>query len=848
MNNQNNWVFTFNDPATSSAGREILGGKGYALVGMSKMGLPVPPGFIISTQACNAFLHNGGFPPGMWEQVRTALAWIESESGKQFGNPAKPLLVSVRSGAPVSLPGMMITIKNVGLNGEIMRAMINSGTSNFAYETYLILLRDLGETMGISKEEIDRILRESDRRSIDVVSRIDRLLPQDPWVQLESAIKDVFQSWNSPTAQNGRNMLGIPWDMGTACVVQMMVFGNWDSQSGSGVVHTRDPQTGDSKLIGDFALAAQGDAVVSGQRVIRPENWQDIEKLPRVLVDLERYCRWLEREYGWAQDVEFTVESNCLWMLQTRKANLSPRAVVKSAVDLLNERVLKSKREAMKHAIPALPVLSIKRFDPQAIESATCIARGVDTVSGAVSGTMVIAQAGSHLSAEAKCKELHDKGKPIVLVTDEMDPVLVPTLGYIAGILAKSGGKNCHLAIITRKKHIPTITGCDEMRVGDSWVNFGQLRVNEFEPISIDGSTGQVYQGVIETAESRARSAEQDLITHWMEELDYKLPWAIAAYLDLGMHKVDKIRACIPANIEDLPWQTEKARVIDLLVRAFPKGSRIGMTVMAADDKNTLLQELYRAVDEGFEPGVRTCFVQSPPFGKAPWEMGLTRELAEKFVEGHPDYVKERRCKIDGNWGTYPEWLQSSAYITELVVMDNPPGLGLKDAASRERHFVFNVQCDETKNSVIIELLLDTDQLRDIEHLVQSKAIYITLHLDQDSAMFKGPLYYRFGSDHVVGAEQASPLEFWEHESERCQNLLVSKAWRIAQWVGKRVFSDWWLPPVALPYRMMFLSRHGLDVLEVQGRCELDGTVEYARIYDCKGREEEKQAQAIVRK
>jgi pyruvate,orthophosphate dikinase len=729
---------------------------------------------------------------------------------------------------------MMRTIKNVGLNERIVEALYGSGSADFVRSTCATLLADFAPS-ALAGEPDD---------AGNAAARSCASLPQDPRQQLRVAIRAVFESWRGRSVRDACERLGIPPDLGTAVVVQMMVFGNRDGRSGSGVVHTREPQTGDGTLAGDFALTAQGDAVVSGQRAIRPESWRDVQEMPGVLADLERFCRRLERELGWAQDVEFTVESGRLWMLQARKANLAPLAVVRCAVDLLEEGVIGSRREALAHAIPMLPALSTKQFDPRSIDDARRLGVGVDTVAGAVSGFVVVAPAddGSARArderVEQACRALWSEGKPVVLVSDEMDPDLVPALKYVDGIVARRGGKNCHLAIVARKMRLPTITGCDGLIVGNSWADFDGVRVAQHEPISMDGGTGRVYRGTLETVACSRASPERDVVARWMDELDYRLPWAVAAHLGLSAAEVDGIRSTIPRSVEDLPWQTEKARVIELLVRAFPRESRIGMTVVAAHDADRLLQELLRSVDEGFEPGVRSCFTGESPFGKAPWEMGLTEDLARAFVAGRPDYAEKRRCKPDGDWGPYPEWVAPGSSITELVVMDNPPGLGLRKEASRERHFVFNVQCNACKNTVVVELLLKTDQLRDIERLEQDRAIYVTLHLDQDRPEGKRALHYRFGADHVTAGEQPSPLEFWEHDSERCCEMLSPKAWRVARWVGKRVFGEWWSLPVALSYRLMFLSRHGLDVLEAQGRCDLEGNVEYALIYDCKGREE----------
>jgi phosphohistidine swiveling domain-containing protein len=841
----NKWVYTFDDPEASSLGKDILGNKGVGLVRMYQKGLPVPPGFVITTDACIAFLADG-----LINQISFALEWVEKNSQRQFGNSKKALLVSVRSGAPVSLPGMMSTIKNVGLTQAVIKEL---GSKEFVADILITITREFVEIFNDKEQGPESSIVGFNKAGLEErINYLFTLIPENPKKQLEMAIKAVFRSWKSPGVQKVRAINGIPQGMGTACIVQKMVFGNRDKNSGSGVVHTRDPQTGENILNGDFTISAQGDAVVSGQRIIRPENWNALSTFPGMIMKLENACQWLEKEYYWAQDVEFTIESNQLWILQTRNANLSPKATVRVAIDMLQKGLIPTKRDALRYAMPVISELSIKRFISTI--NGNIIAKGVDAVAGATSGSIVISFMHSGRSkqkiaqeVEKACIELKKAGKSIVLVTDEMDPELLPALEYVNGILSHGGGKNCHLAIIARKMRIPTIIGCDIMEVSESSIIINKIILKPGDELSIDGSSGDVYAGLIPTVVTEENIDGLDEVNRWIDELDYRLPWALGTYPELSQEDIKAIQEAMPQNIEDIPWQTEKARVIELLARTFPKGSRLGMTVIDSHDKDGLLIQLYRSVDEGFEPGVRSCYVKNPPFGKAPWEMGLNRELAEKFVAGNPDYIKDRRCKIDGAWGTYPDWISSSEYITELIVMDNPPGLGLKDSSSREQHFVFNVQCNEAKKEIVVELLINTDQLRDIEKLEQSEAIYISMQLDQGKPFYKHPLRYSFGYYHIVGNnKQCPPLEFWEYEAAKYSTFLGNKSWNIAESVASKVFNQWWIPPFALPYRMMFLSHHDLDVLEVQGRCDKDGNVEYALIYDCKGRDETRQAREIV--
>ncbi|HHC07502.1 MAG TPA: pyruvate, phosphate dikinase, partial [Actinobacteria bacterium] len=376
------WVYRFDEVelAEKAVGgdweevRGLLGGKGANLAEMTRIGVPVPPGFTITSEACNAYLVGGGrFPEGLEEEVAAGLAAIEAATGRRFGDPENPLLVSCRSGARFSMPGMMDTILNLGMNAEVTASMAESfGDLRFAYDSYRRLLQMFaGIVLGVNPELFEEVLAEfRERRGVrsdaeltgddlvEIVERFDQIVttatgrpfPSDPRIQLDLAIRAVFDSWNGKRAVDYRNAAGIPHDLGTAVNVQAMVFGNRDDRSGTGVAMSRNATTGEPTLEGDYLMRAQGEDVVAGIRQTKPIEALSHE-LPEVYEELVGYARLLERHYRDMQDMEFTIESGKLWLLQTRNAKRTAQAAVRVAVDMVEEGMI-SRDEALLRVSP----------------------------------------------------------------------------------------------------------------------------------------------------------------------------------------------------------------------------------------------------------------------------------------------------------------------------------------------------------------------------------------------------------------------------------------------------------------------------------------------------------------
>lgn len=533
------WVYLFEEGDASM--RDLLGGKGAGVAEMTRAGIPVPPGFTITTEACIAFYRQGQkFPAGMWDQVLAALKEIERRTGKKFGEPRNPLLVSVRSGAKFSMPGMMDTVLNLGLNDETVRGMIAlTGDERFAYDIYRRFIQMFGRVvMGIDSEKFEHILQKQKDTAgvkLDTELTADDLkkvvadykalvrmetgqeFPTDPYEQLRRAIEAVFLSWNNKRAVDYRNFHKIPHDLGTAVNVQMMVFGNMGRDSGTGVAFTRDPNTGENRLYGEYLLNAQGEDVVAGIRTPQKISVMQ-QELPEVYREFSDIARRLEKHYRDMQDLEFTVERGKLWMLQTRSGKRTAPAAVKIAVDMVKEGLI-SKEEAVRRVEPGqVYQLLLPRFDPaakqEAMASGRLLAKGLNASPGAATGKAVFDPDTAERQGEL--------GEAVVLVRPETNPDDVHGMIRAKGILTSRGGATSHAAVVARGLGKPCVAGVEAIRVDPSAKRFtvNGIIVHEGDYISLDGSTGEVFLGVIDTIEPRF-SEEHDLVAllSWADEI-----------------------------------------------------------------------------------------------------------------------------------------------------------------------------------------------------------------------------------------------------------------------------------------------------------------------------------------
>ncbi|HTS15548.1 MAG TPA: pyruvate, phosphate dikinase, partial [Candidatus Sulfotelmatobacter sp.] len=507
--------------AEGNAGmRDLLGGKGAGLAEMTNAGLPVPPGFTITTEACNDYFAAGEkLPAGLWDDVLEAVKAVEAETGKGFGDAANPLLVSVRSGAKFSMPGMMDTVLNLGLNEATLEGLVAlTGNERFGWDAYRRFIQMFGRiVLEVPAERFDAVLdgaktrhgavqdTDLDAAALKEVAAASRQLvrevtgrdfPSDPLEQLDLAVKAVFASWYGKRAHDYREYNKIPHDLGTAVSVVTMVFGNMGDDSGTGVAFTRDPNTGEKVLYGEYLTNAQGEDVVAGIRTPRKIS-QMADQMPEVYRQFETIAERLERHYRDAQDLEFTIERGRLYMLQTRSAKRTAAAAVKIAADLVREGII-DRREALARIEPAyVDQLLRDQFDPAAKARARQIATGLNASPGAAVGLAVF-------DAD-RAFERAGAGDKVILVRVETSPDDFHGMAASQGVLTARGGATSHAAVVARQIGKPCVAGCAALLVDYEarTASAGGVTFKEGDPISLDGSTGEVYLGALPTVEVR---------------------------------------------------------------------------------------------------------------------------------------------------------------------------------------------------------------------------------------------------------------------------------------------------------------------------------------------------------
>ncbi len=520
--------------------RFVLGGKGYGLVEMTSIGLQVPPGFVITTDACKQYYANGErVPAGLFEQVREGIAKIEEKLGKRLGETKRPLLLSVRSGAPYSMPGMMDTILNIGINDSVAESLaVESRNQRFALDAYRRLIQMFSKTaMGVRAEELDRVLASHKidarswqdtripitevRRAVEELKKVVKSttgseFPQDPWVQLRMAIDAVFKSWNSPRAKEYRKYYKISEEIGTAVNVQAMVFGNMGENSGSGVGFTRNPSTGQKELYGEYLANSQGEDVVAGVRT--PTSLESLQ--PQLRGALKETASTLEKHFRDMQDFEFTVENGILFILQTRSGKRTASAAVKMAVDMVGEGLI-SKTEAISRLNPdEFGQLLHRAIDPRA--KVKPIARGLGASPGAASGYVVF-----RIEEAARLRE---EGKNVILVREETRPEDIKGLIASQGVLTAKGGMTSHAAVVARGMGKPAVVGCSGITIYPGKEIFETpegVVVKEGQTITIDGTTGSVILGVVATIEPELTQEIRTLL-EWTDQFRRLGVWANA--------------------------------------------------------------------------------------------------------------------------------------------------------------------------------------------------------------------------------------------------------------------------------------------------------------------------------
>jgi len=529
-------TYTFGAGMTEGAGsqKQLLGGKGANLAEMANLGLPVPPGFTITTEVCAAYLEAGNkLPDGLMDDIARRMQWLEKSLDKQFGSKTNPLLVSVRSGAAVSMPGMMDTVLNLGLNDAAVEGLAHAtGNERFAYDAYRRLINMYGDVvMGVAHEHFEKEFEKVKKKAgvqedtdvptegiIDLVDAYKKVykkhvgdeFPQDPKKQLQLAIEAVFQSWNTPRAERYRQINEITGLTGTAVNVQSMAFGNMGDDSGTGVAFTRNPSTGENKLYGEFLINAQGEDVVAGIRTPRPVS--ELRKWNRDVHDqLLEIKNTLENHYRDMQDIEFTVECGQLFMLQTRTGKRTGQAAVKIAVDLVKEKRIDKKQALRRVPAEDLTQLLLPSFSTEDKQHAEVLARGLAASPGAATGRLAFTAE----DAVARTQE----GEQVLLVRKETSPEDIDGMHHAVGVLTSTGGMTSHAAVVARGWGKCCVAGASDLHIDSKkrMVTVNGRKLTTKDTLSIDGSTGEVMLGEVKRSMPKL-SGNFNTIMKWADE------------------------------------------------------------------------------------------------------------------------------------------------------------------------------------------------------------------------------------------------------------------------------------------------------------------------------------------
>lgn len=552
------WVYRFKevDQAESYVGgvwdkvRALLGGKGANLADMTRLDVPVPPGFTVTTEACNAFLAAGeSFPEGLWDQELAALKEVEKQTKKTFGDRKRPLLVSCRSGAKFSMPGMMDTILNIGLNDDVALGLIEQKSDpRFVYDSYRRLVQMFGSVVLNVPDEVFEAVITARRRRAGVESDAElkaedwqavtqkfkelvrtytgRDFPSDPLEQLKLATESVFKSWNGKRARDYRNAAKIPHDLGTAVNIQTMVFGNMGNDCSTGVAMSRNASTGETNLEGDYLVNAQGEDVVAGIRLTQPISDMQLD-MPEIYDEFDAIAKRLEKHYRNMQDMEFTVEHGKLWILQTRDGKRTAQAEVRIAVDMVEEGLI-SKQDAVERVKPEqIEFFLHPQLEPKAKKEATQLAKGLNVSPGAAVGVVA-------LDADLAERWAKEDNKAVIMVRPETKPDDVHGMLAAQGIVTSRGGRTSHAALVARQFGKPAVVGVAELDIDldARTINVGDQVIKEGDLLSIDGTTGEIFLGALKTNVPDISNAYLSKLLSWADELRTLDVWANADYPD----------------------------------------------------------------------------------------------------------------------------------------------------------------------------------------------------------------------------------------------------------------------------------------------------------------------------
>jgi pyruvate, orthophosphate dikinase len=678
------WVYMFDEVAEAEkyAGswdgvRGLLGGKGSGLADMTRAGVPVPPGFTVTTEACNEFRKTGEFPKGLWDEMLAALKVVEKQAGKKFGDPTNPLLVSCRSGAKFSMPGMMNTILNIGLTDKVVEGMIKlTGNPRFVWDSYRRLVEMFGTTVFNLDDEVfehpmdEYKAKKGYKLDIEMTAEDWKVLvatfkdvykknigsdfPQEVFKQMELATKAVFESWNGKKAVDYRKATNISDDLGTAVNIVTMVFGNMGDDSGTGVAFTRNPSTGDKKMMGEYLLNAQGEDVVAGIRNANPIE-QLGNQMPDAYNEFMDITARLEKHYRDMQDVEFTIEHGKLWMLQTRNAKRTAKAAIKIAMDLANEGLISKEDAVLRVSFGDVDTLLHPQFDDAALKAAekagAYYVKGVNASPGAAVGQV-------YFDADKAEKMAKDEKQKVIMVRPFTKPDDVHGMIASQGVLTSEGGASSHAAVVARQFGIPCVVGASAMKIDleKRVMEADGKIVTEGEFISVDGTTGKVFVGKIPTVEAKIEEQNELLtVLGWADELAARkdiriLPdgrkapgvqvWANADYpKDARRARSYGAKGIGLCRTEHMFFETERLPIVQKMILADTSEERTKQLNLLLPTQRKDFDGLFEAMD-GYPVIIR--LIDPPLHEFMPDEEKLFEEVITMRVKGETEGLKEK--------------------------------------------------------------------------------------------------------------------------------------------------------------------------------------------------------------
>lgn len=899
------YTFSFEEAREYSA--QEIGGKGASLVRMTSLGLPVPPGFIISTEAGLEYFKQGSaFKDSIYQEVLEQLTSLEIKARQtgdlqlKFGDKNYPLLVSVRSGAPVSMPGQMSTILNIGLCSESTKNSLYD--SDLSLGLYWRLYKSYASGVGLDKSFTSGQSTKNKKTELDGIKKLlknkfgNGFIEEfeDPFQQIWIAIKAVWDSWNTETNQSYRRSLGIPEDTSTAVVIQMMVLGNKNNESGTGVVYSRDLRTGErmDPLAGSFLFHAQGEEVVSGEAKVEDNLGNLKARFPKIYKTLVKYVNQLENEYKNPQDIEFTIEDGKLWMLQARTAPLSDKGLIQFVVDTANsnpsliqsitdmfngQQTLRfTEREAVERIRPSLmerlylPIFS-SDSKAEAIKNKKLVAHGIPASPGVAVGKIAVTSETANKYAS--------QGESFIWVRDALDPKEHQVMRKSSGVISMRSSVGSHGAIMANVLKKPCVVCCDgieEVNEKDKYIIVKGKKIQEDDGvlISVDAMTGEIFLGTLTTEKAKPFPA-LTVFENWWNKFDGisenngiitpedgrpHSPWGNAT-ISTAYPLVDQYKEEIRKYLNNSGWNTEKARVPEAM-KILPEEMRIKQVVVDARDKEGLAQAMRDVFKERLPDGTpvywngpRTALGPGAE-GAAPWQMGMNRdEQIDEFLNNR-NFKGVEKAKSGG----YPRWMEpdpsdpwKSAPV-QIIVMYDPAEKGVEQFEAE--HFVCNVSCRSNPDEVMVDINLGTAQLRSFEQIAPDSLIRLTMDLNPVLPDFRGRRLVYYGRNHWNLSEIQSLSEFQKYNSEELEaiiddalkkgelgdenllRLVGKRTFNIAKYIESTVFGTWW-SKYQLPYRMRALDEvFSLQVLEIQGRADENGKVKWFLVYDAKGRDE----------